>query len=109
MRWGSSTTTDPWPTYDQLPSGRLAIVIHANSYLGLRRRYSDGKTQALERMLPDILAGFVGHAAFISERRRENENESAAIETPTLDADVRKLSTVAKSAAWSLWIRSMTN
>lgn len=66
-------TTDPWPKYDQVPSGRLAIVIHANPYSGLRRTYSDGKTQALERMLPDILAGFVGHAAYISERRRESD------------------------------------
>lgn len=70
-RWGY--TTDPWPKYDQFPSGRLAIVIHANSYSGLRRTYSDGKTQTLESMLPDILAGFVGHAAYISERRRESD------------------------------------
>ncbi|UHD46480.1 hypothetical protein LUX29_04485 [Aureimonas altamirensis] len=71
MRWGY--TTDPWPKYDQVPSGRLAIVIHANPYSGLRRTYSDGKMQALERMLPDILAGFVGHAAYLSERRRESD------------------------------------
>lgn len=71
MRWGYRT--DPWPKYDQVPSGRLAIVIHANPYSGLRRTYSDGKTQALESMLPDILAGFVGHAAYISERRRESD------------------------------------
>ncbi|WP_186389147.1 hypothetical protein [Stappia sp. TSB10P1A] len=70
-RWGYST--DPWSKYDQFPSGRLAIVIHANPYAGLRRTYSDGKTQTLERMLPDILAGFVGHAAYISERRRESD------------------------------------
>ncbi|MCB1463797.1 MAG: hypothetical protein KDJ90_15575 [Nitratireductor sp.] len=70
-RWGY--TTDPWPKYDQVPSGRLAIVIYANPYSGLRRTYSDGNTQALERMLPDILAGFVGHAAYISERRRETD------------------------------------
>lgn len=70
-RWGY--TTDPWSKYDQFPSGRLAIVIHANPYSGLRRTYSDGKTQTLERMLPDILAGFVGHAAYISERRRESD------------------------------------
>ncbi|MEN5249479.1 hypothetical protein [Brucella pseudintermedia] len=70
-RWGY--TTDPWSKYDQFPSGRLAIVIHANPYSGLRRTYSDGKTQTLERMLPDVLAGFVGHAANISERRRESD------------------------------------
>lgn len=72
-RWGY--TTDPWPKYDQVPSGRLAIVIHANPYSGIRRTYSDGRTQALERMLPDILAGFVGHAAYISERRREADEQ----------------------------------
>lgn len=38
--------------------------------------YSDGKTQALERMMPDILAGFVEHAALISERRREDEERT---------------------------------
>lgn len=72
-RWGY--TTNPWPKYDQSPSGKLAIVIHVNPYSGLRRIYSDGRAQALERMLPDILAGFVGHAAFISERRRQNEEQ----------------------------------
>jgi len=85
MRWGY-TTTDPWPKYDQFPSGRLAIVIHANPYSGLRRTYSDGKTQALERMLPDILAGFGGHAAFISERRREDEER----ERRHRDAEARR-------------------
>lgn len=70
-RWGY--TTNPWPKYDQVPSGRLVIVIHANPYSGLRRTYSDGKTQTLENMLPAILAGFVGHAAYISERRRESD------------------------------------
>lgn len=84
MRWGYSN--DPWPKYDQSPSGKLAIVIHANLYSGLRRTYSDGKTQALERMLPDILAGFVGHAALISERRREDDER----ERRYRDAEARR-------------------
>lgn len=71
LRWGY--TTEPWPKYDQPPSGRLAIVINANSYSGLRRTYADGKTQALEHMFPDILAGLVAHATYISERKREAE------------------------------------
>lgn len=83
-RWGYSN--DPWPKYDQSPSGKLAIVIHANLYSGLRRTYSDGKTQALERMLPDILAGFVGHAALISERRREDDER----ERRYRDAEARR-------------------
>lgn len=73
-RWGY--TTDPWPKYDLSPSGRLAVVIRENPYAGIRRTYSDGKTQALERMMPDILAGFVEHAALISERRREEEERA---------------------------------
>ncbi|MBZ9814743.1 hypothetical protein [Mesorhizobium sp. CA7] len=83
-RWGY--TNDPWPKYDQFPSGRLTIVIHANPYSGLRRTYSDGKTQALEGMLPDILAGFAGHAASISERRRESEER----ERRRRDAEARR-------------------
>ncbi|MFG1307053.1 hypothetical protein V5F34_23285 [Xanthobacter autotrophicus] len=83
-RWGY--TTDPWPKYDQFPSGRLAIVIHANPYSGLRRTYSDGKTQSLESMLPDILAGFAGHAAYISERRREADER----ERRQRDAEARR-------------------
>ncbi len=84
MRWGY--TNDPWPKYDQSPSGKLAIVIHANPYSGLRRTYSDGKTRALEHMLPDILAGFVGHAALISERRREDDER----ERRYRDAEARR-------------------
>ncbi|RCS25763.1 hypothetical protein DUT91_03080 [Phyllobacterium salinisoli] len=84
MRWGYST--DPWPKYDHVPSGRLAIVIHTNPYSGLRRIYSDGKTQALESMLPDILAGFVVHAAYIGERRRESDER----ERRHRDAEVRR-------------------
>lgn len=75
-RWGSST--NPWPKYDQAPSGRLAIVIDANAYSGIRRTYSDRKAQTLERMLPDVLAGFAEHAAFAKERRREHEERARA-------------------------------
>ena len=77
---------DPWPKYDQFPSGRLAIVIDENPYSGLRRTYSDGKTHVLERMLPDILAGLVAHAALLSERRRENEER----ERRHRDAEARR-------------------
>lgn len=73
MRWGYAS--NPWPKYVQAPSGRLAIIIDANPYSGLRRTYSDGKTQTLELMLPDILAGFVGHAAYLSQRRKEAEEQ----------------------------------
>ncbi|RWD31310.1 MAG: hypothetical protein EOS22_04615 [Mesorhizobium sp.] len=69
--WANSST--PWQKYDNAPSGRLAIVIRANSYSGLRRTYSDQKTRALEDILQTVLAGFAEHAALIKERRRADE------------------------------------
>ena len=75
-RWGYST--NPWPKYDHAPSGRLAIIIDANPYSGIRRTYSDRKTRTLEQMLPDVLAGFAEHAAFAKERRREHEERARA-------------------------------
>lgn len=68
LRWGLSRP--PWPQYDYSPSGRLAIVIHANSWSGLRRTYSDGKTQSIDAMLPEIVAGLAEHAALLRERQR---------------------------------------
>ncbi|MBR1252282.1 hypothetical protein JQ634_01035 [Bradyrhizobium sp. AUGA SZCCT0240] len=71
LRWGISKPASP--KYDYSPSGRLAIVVHANSCSGLRRTYSDGKTQSIETMLPDVIAGLAEHAALLRERRRAAE------------------------------------
>lgn len=71
LRWGNSS--DPWPKYDYSPSGRLAIVIQANLWSGLRRTWSDGKTQKVEAMLPEIVAGLAEHGALLRERRRAAE------------------------------------
>ncbi|WP_050418975.1 hypothetical protein [Bradyrhizobium tropiciagri] len=71
LRWGNSR--DPWPKYDHSPSGRLAIVIQANLWSGLRRTWSDGKTQKVEAMLPEIVAGLAEHGALLRERRRAAE------------------------------------
>lgn len=71
LRWGLSRP--PWPKYDFSPSGRLSIVVHANSGSGLRRTYSDGKTQSIEAMLPEVVAGLAEHAALLRERRRAAE------------------------------------
>jgi hypothetical protein len=71
QRWG-------WPVprlrkYDHLPSGRLALLINANPYGGLRRKFVDRRTKTLETMIPDILVSLAAHAALIRERRREAE------------------------------------
>jgi hypothetical protein len=82
LRWGSSRPT--WPKYDYSPSGRLAVVIHANSCSGLRRTYSDGKNSSIEAMLPAVVAGLAEHAACIRERQRadeERERQRREVET----------------------------
>lgn len=71
LRYGISK--EPWPKYDYSPSGRLSLVIHANSWSGLRRTWSDGKTQKVEAMLPEIVAGLAEHGALLRERRRAAE------------------------------------
>lgn len=70
-RYGISK--DPWPKYDYSPSGRLAIVIQANLWSGLRRTWSDSKTQKVEAVLPEIVAGLAEHGALLKERRRAAE------------------------------------
>jgi len=84
-RWGY--TNPPWPKYDHTPSGRLAIVINANPYSGLRRTYADGKTRRLEGMLSEVLAGFAEHAALVKERRRTEEERLRAQQ----EAEARRL------------------
>ncbi|UFW90525.1 hypothetical protein BjapCC829_19115 [Bradyrhizobium barranii] len=82
LRWGNSR--DPWPKHDYSPSGRLAITIQANSWSGLRRTWSDGKTQKVETMLPEIVAGFAEHGALLRERQRaaeESERQRREAET----------------------------
>jgi hypothetical protein len=70
-RWGS--TVDPWPKYDNSPSGRLALMIQENDYSGLRRTYADRKTKTVEQTLPDVMAGLAEHAALKKTRRLEAE------------------------------------
>lgn len=69
--WGISK--EPWPKYDYFPSERVAIIIQSNTYSGLRRKFSDRQSKALEQMLPRVLEAFAEHAAFAKERRREHE------------------------------------
>lgn len=82
--WGYRA--DPWPKYDERPSGRLALVIAGNDWSGLRRTFADGKTQRLEAMLPDILGGLAAHAALT----RSNREKAEAAAKARAEADVRR-------------------
>ena len=70
-RWGCANS--PWPKYDRVPTSRLAIVINANPYSGLRRTYADGRSQRIEEMLHEVVGGFAEHAALIRERHHAEE------------------------------------
>ncbi|TPJ73055.1 hypothetical protein [Mesorhizobium sp. B2-7-1] len=70
-RWNMAR--EPWPKYDYFPSERLSIVIHANAYSGLRRKFSDRRSKPLEQKLPTVLEAFAQHAVFAKERRLEQE------------------------------------
>ena len=70
-RWGGYS--QPWPTWDLSPSGRLAFVVEENNWSGLRRTYSQRKGHPFAASLEAIVAGLAGHAAFKAERRREAE------------------------------------
>lgn len=43
--------------FDYNPNGRLVFRFTDGGYDGLRRTFADGKTQTIEKLLPDILAG----------------------------------------------------
>lgn len=79
-QWGYRTNSDPWPKCDHSPSGLLSIVLEANSYSGLRRTFSDGKTQTLETKAEEILAAFAKHSALMIENRRKADEARKAAE-----------------------------
>lgn len=107
MGWGY--TNDPWPKYDQFPSGRLAIVIHANPYSGLRRTYSDGKTRAWKVCCRTYWQASSDTQRSSASAKGKPKSESATIETQKPGADVRRRSIAVRNAVWSLWMRSMSN
>ncbi|MBN9347893.1 MAG: hypothetical protein J0I48_17130 [Devosia sp.] len=68
-RWG--LPPPKYPQYDHHPAGRLALQINANEYGGLRRKFADGRTQSIEKMLVQVLEAMAGHAVLIREQREE--------------------------------------
>lgn len=71
-RWGYGSTT-PWPKYDHVPSGRLALLLNMIAYPGLPRSWSDRKHKRLEGCAAEILTACAGHAAMNKANRRKAE------------------------------------
>jgi hypothetical protein len=65
--------TRPYPEWDIIFLGELVVEIDRSGGDGLRRRWSDGKTQKVERMLDDIALGLRAHLAAVKERRESHE------------------------------------
>jgi len=63
----------PWPEFDRIHTGKLVFSIDSWGR-GLRKTWADGKTQTIEGMLENILAGIqVVLANKKSERERDEE------------------------------------
>ena len=63
----------PWPDYVTEWTGELVFAIDTWAD-GLRKTWGDGKTQRVERMVPDIVAGIDLVLEFIRVRREERED-----------------------------------
>ncbi len=66
--------------WDYFPTGTLALELDQSYHDGLRRRWSDGKTQRLEDLLNDFFAGVVAYAAAEKVRREERERWKRELE-----------------------------
>jgi hypothetical protein len=63
------------PAYDLRPTGRLKLEIETYSRQSVRRRWEDGKKQALEACLNDVVVSFLRLAHEAKEDRRQREEE----------------------------------
>ncbi|THD71152.1 hypothetical protein E7681_18455 [Thalassobius vesicularis] len=62
----------PWPEYVTEWTGQLVFSIDARAD-GLRKTWGDGKTQRVERMVPDIVAGIELVLESVRVRREDSE------------------------------------
>lgn len=69
------TTRPTPPEWDYVPNGCIKIALNEGvyGYNGLRRTFSDGKTQRIETLINGILEAFAIWAAAIKEKRIQDE------------------------------------
>lgn len=60
---------EPWPEFDIVYTGKLTIGYDGHSNHGLRKSWSDGKSQTVERCLADFI---IGMRTIISAQEYEN-------------------------------------
>jgi hypothetical protein len=65
----------PWPEFDTVYTGQLVFQIEGWAQ-GLRKTWADGKTQSVESMFGDILAGLKIILAYEKSERERREQEA---------------------------------
>ena len=69
------------PEWERVPNGKLSLVLDpAASYLGVRRTFSDRKSQRVETLIDCIADALEGYSVATKERRVENERRRIAAE-----------------------------
>ncbi|MFC0219428.1 hypothetical protein ACFFJ7_13600 [Pseudochelatococcus lubricantis] len=71
----------PWPEYDTIYTGQLAFVVDSWTH-GLRKSWTDGKTQSVESMFENIVSGLkviLSNNKSERERREEQERQRAEL------------------------------
>ncbi len=62
-----------WPEFDTVYAGEFVLAITTWGGTGLRKKWADGKTQTVEKLLPDIVAGL--RTFLEGERTKREERE----------------------------------
>ena len=86
MYWGDALDLSPLPPkFDTVRTGLLGLRVFGYGE-GLRWSWNDGKTQTLESMLDEIVAGFEAHIVTVRLRREKQER----IETERRELERRR-------------------
>lgn len=76
----------PWdapkiPEWDRVPNGKLSLTLDpAVGYMGVRRTFSDRKTQQVETLIDCVTDAFAAYAAAVKAQRVEREQQRVIAE-----------------------------
>lgn len=65
----------PWPKYDTIFTGQISFGVDVWAD-GLRKTWADGKTQSVEKLIPDIVDGLELLILQVKARREESEERA---------------------------------
>jgi hypothetical protein len=72
--WVSSYDAPKFPDWDHRPNGKMSLKLDdAAGYLGVRKTFSDRKSQRVEDLLPLIVETLQAYVAAVSDRKAEQE------------------------------------